>query len=102
MILEDAELTAEWKAELEQMRTRMIRLRRKLVDAIKAKSNSTDYDFIAEHRGMFSLLGLPTEVVEKLKLEDGVYMINDSRINVAGIPESRVDELTDALLAATR
>ena len=102
VILEDAELTAEWKAELEQMRTRMIRLRRKLVDAIKAKSNSTDYDFIAEHRGMFSLLGLPTEVVEKLKLEDGVYMINDSRINVAGIPESRVDELADALLAATR
>jgi aspartate/tyrosine/aromatic aminotransferase len=102
VILEDAELTAEWKAELEQMRTRMIRLRKKLVDAIKARSNSTDYDFIAEHRGMFSLLGLKPEVVEKLKLEDGVYMINDSRINVAGIPEDRVGELADALLASVK
>ncbi|MDR3476179.1 MAG: aspartate/tyrosine/aromatic aminotransferase [Devosia sp.] len=102
VILEDAELTAEWKAELELMRTRMIRLRRKLVEAIRERSNSTDYDFIAEHRGMFSLLGLPQHVVEKLKLEDGVYMINDSRINVAGIPEARVGELADALLAAMR
>jgi aspartate aminotransferase/aromatic-amino-acid transaminase len=102
IILEDPELTAEWKAELEQMRTRMIRLRQKLADAIRARSNSTDYDFIAEHRGMFSLLGLPEPVVQKLKLEDGVYMINDSRINVAGIPEDRVGELADALLAAAR
>ena len=102
VILEDPELTAEWKAELEQMRQRMIRLREKLVYAIRAHSNSTDYDFIAEHRGMFSLLGLPQDVVEKLKLEDGVYMINDSRINVAGIPEDRVGELARAMLAATR
>jgi len=102
IILTDPELTAEWKAELEAMRTRMIRLREKLAEAIRARSNATDYDFIAEHRGMFSLLGLPPAVVEKLKLEDGVYMINDSRINVAGIPENRVGELADALLAATR
>ena len=51
---------------------------------------------------MFSLLGLPPDVVEKLKVEDGVYMINDSRINVAGIPEDRVGELADYLLAAVR
>ncbi len=102
VILEDPELTADWKAELEQMRSRMIRLRGKLADAIRARSNATDYDFIAAHRGMFSLLGLPEDVVEKLKLEDGVYMINDSRINVAGIPEDRVGELADALLGATR
>jgi aspartate aminotransferase/aromatic-amino-acid transaminase len=102
IILNDPELTAEWKAELETMRTRMIRLRQKLAAAIRERSNSTDYDFIAEHRGMFSLLGLPEEVVTRLKREDGIYMINDSRINVAGIPENRVGELADALLAATR
>ena len=73
----------------------MKRLRVKLADAIRRKSNSKDYDFIAEHSGMFSLLGLPQSVVEKLKREDGVYMINDSRINVAGIPEDRVGELAD-------
>jgi len=102
IILEDKDLRAEWEAELTAMRERMNRLRVKLASAIRQKTNSKDFDFIAEHSGMFSLLGLPGEVVEKLKTEDGVYMINDSRINVAGIPESRVDELADKLLAAIR
>ena len=100
IILEDKELRAEWEAELNQMRERMQRLRVKLAEAIKRKSNSKDFDFIAEHSGMFSLLGLPQDVVEKLKKDDAVYMINDSRINVAGIPEDRVDELADFLIAA--
>ena len=88
------------RAELNQMRERMQRLRVKLAEAIRRKSNSKDFDFIAEHSGMFSLLGLPQDVVEKLKKDDAVYMINDSRINVAGIPEDRIDELADYLIAA--
>lgn len=100
IILEDKELRAEWEAELNEMRSRMQRLRVKLADAIRQKSNSKDFDFIAEHSGMFSLLGLPEDVVTKLKLDDAVYMINDSRINVAGIPEDRIGELADKMLAA--
>jgi aspartate/tyrosine/aromatic aminotransferase len=99
-ILEDKALRAEWETELNQMRERMKRLRVKLADAIRRKSNSKDFDFIADHSGMFSLLGLPQDVVERLKKDDAVYMINDSRINVAGIPEDRVDELADFLIAA--
>lgn len=102
IILEDKDLRAEWAAELKDMRERMKRLRVKLADAIRQRSNSTDFDFIAEHSGMFSLLGLPSDVVQKLKLDDAVYMINDSRINVAGIPEDRVGELADKMLAAVR
>lgn len=102
VILEDKDLRAEWEAELTEMRERMNRLRTKLSAAIRQKSNSTDFDFIAEHSGMFSLLGLPGDVVQRLKTEDAVYMINDSRINVAGIPEDRVDELADMLLASIR
>lgn len=102
IILNDKELRAEWEAELTEMRERMKRLRVKLAEAIKARSNSADFDFIAEHTGMFSLLGLSEDVVTKLKVKDGVYMINDSRINVAGIPEDRVGELADFILAATK
>jgi aspartate/tyrosine/aromatic aminotransferase len=100
VILEDKELRKEWETELDEMRERMKRLRVKLAEAIRRKSNSKDFDFIAEHSGMFSLLGLPQGVVEALKSDDAVYMINDSRINVAGIPEDRVDELADYLIKA--
>ena len=101
-ILEDAELRAEWETELNQMRGRMIGLREKLSEAIRQRSNSKDFDFIAAHRGMFSLLGLENSVVEHLKANNGVYMIGDSRINVAGIPEDRIGDLADALLAAIK
>ena len=102
VILEDAELRAEWETELNAMRARMISLRQQLADAIRQRSNSKDFDFIAAHRGMFSLLGLTNETVEHLKAANGVYMIGDSRINVAGIPEQRVGDLADAMLAATK
>ena len=95
-------MRAEWETELNEMRGRMIRLREKLSEAIRQRSNSTDFDFIADHRGMFSLLGLPNATVEHLKAQNGIYMIGDSRINVAGIPEDRVGDLADAMLAATR
>ncbi|AVF02860.1 MULTISPECIES: aromatic amino acid transaminase [Devosia] len=101
-ILEDAELRAEWEAELADMRNRMIVLREKLAAAIRERSNSSDFDFIADHRGMFSLLGLSVEAVDHLKAENGVYMTSDSRINVAGIPEDRVGDLAEAVLAAIR
>jgi aspartate/tyrosine/aromatic aminotransferase len=102
LILNDKELRAEWETELTEMRERMKRLRVKLAAAIKERSNSADFDFIAEHTGMFSLLGLPEQVVTELKMKDGIYMINDSRINVAGIPEDRIGELADRLLEAIR
>ena len=101
-ILEDADLRAEWETELADMRNRMIVLREKLAAAIRERSNSSDFDFVADHRGMFSLLGLPVEAVDHLKAENGVYMTSDSRINVAGIPEDRVGDLADAVLAAIR
>ncbi|QQR38255.1 amino acid aminotransferase [Devosia rhizoryzae] len=101
-ILEDASLRAEWEEELALMRNRMISLRKKLADAIRDRSNSTDFDFVADHRGMFSLLGLTNDAVEHLKATNGVYMTGDSRINVAGIPEDRVGDLADAFLGAVR
>ena len=99
-ILEDVVLRAEWEEELAIMRNRMISLRKKLSDAIRERSNSTDFDFVADHRGMFSLLGLTAEAVERLKAGNGVYMTSDSRINVAGIPEDRVGALAEAFLGA--
>lgn len=101
-ILGDPALRAEWETELTQMRDRMIMLRVKLAEAIRERSNSTDFDFVADHRGMFSLLGLSNDAVEHVKAENGVYMTGDSRINVAGIPEDRVGDLAEAFLRAVR
>lgn len=99
MVLEDDGLRADWEAELEEMRLRMLRLRVQFADALRRQSNSDRFDFIASHRGMFSRLGLTEAQVERLRAEYGVYMVGDSRINVAGLPEDGMDDLAKAVVS---
>lgn len=99
IILEDKGLTASWKSELETMRQRMVSLREGFADALRRQSNSDRFDFIARHRGMFSRIGATPEQVEKLRAEHGVYMVGDSRINVAGLPEDRLDTLAASIIS---
>lgn len=97
MILEDAALTAEWKAELEEVRLNMLGLRQALADALRAETNSDRFDFVATHRGMFSRLGLTEVQVDVLRKDHGIYMVGDSRINIAGLNAKTVPILARAV-----
>ena len=99
MILQDATLTADWKAELEEVRLNMLALRRALADALRRATNSDRYDFIADHRGMFSRIGLSEAQVLKLRDKHGIYMVGDSRINIAGLNAQTVPVLAAAIAA---
>jgi aromatic-amino-acid transaminase len=98
-ILGDPELKADWMAELEEMRLRMLDLRRGLAEALRRETNSDRYDFVAAHRGMFSRLGIPPEQVAALRKDHGIYVVGDSRINVAGLPAGGLDGLARAIVA---
>jgi aspartate aminotransferase len=99
IVLEDPALRADWEAELEEMRLRMLRLRIAFAEALRRQSNSDRFDFVANHRGMFSRLGLSESQVERLRDEHGIYMVGDSRINVAGLPEDGMDSLAKAIVS---
>ncbi|MBJ2152757.1 aromatic amino acid transaminase, partial [Paracoccus sp. IB05] len=96
-ILEDAALTADWKAELEEVRLNMLGLREQLASELRKATNSDRFDFVADHRGMFSRLGLSEAQVVKLREEFGVYMVGDSRINIAGLNKGTVPVLAKAI-----
>ena len=81
------------------MRLRMLSLREGFAEALRRQSNSDRFDFLKHHRGMFSRLGATPEQVEQLRAEHGVYMVGDSRINVAGLPEHDLDQLAAAILS---
>lgn len=98
-ILEDPALRADWQAELEEMRQRMLGVRRALAEALRTRTNSDAFDFIADHRGMFSLLGIPREQVARMREEKAVYAVGDSRINIAGLNAETIETLVDALVA---
>lgn len=97
MILEDADLTADWKAELEEVRRNMLGLRKQLADELRRATNSDRFDFVAQHRGMFSRLGLTEAQVNRLREEHGIYMVGDSRINIAGLNAKTVPVLAAAI-----
>ncbi|MBM2292436.1 aspartate/tyrosine/aromatic aminotransferase [Sulfitobacter pseudonitzschiae] len=100
MILTDDELRADWQAELEEVRLGMLNLRKQLAGELKRLSNSDRFDFLAEHRGMFSRLGTTPELVEKLRVDHGIYMVGDSRMNIAGLNETTIPVLARAIIDA--
>lgn len=98
-VLQDADLTADWKAELEETRNGMLGLRAQLAEELRKATNSDRFDFVARHRGMFSLLGLTEAQVARLREEFGIYMVSDLRINIAGLNVATVPILARAVAA---
>ena len=100
MILNDQDLTAEWKTELEEMRTGMLGLREHLAAELRQRTNSDRFDFFAQHRGMFSRIGASPEQVQEMREKNGIYMVGDSRLNIAGLNATTVPLLAEAIVAA--
>lgn len=96
-ILTDPTLRADWMAELEEVRLNMLTLRTGLADALRLATNSDRFDFVADHRGMFSRLGLTEDQVNILRETHGIYMVGDSRINIAGLNARTLPILATAI-----
>lgn len=97
-VLTNPDLRADWEAELEAIRLSMLGLRTQLADELRTLSGSDRFGFLAQHRGMFSRLGASPEAVEKLRVEHGIYMVGDSRINLAGLNAQSVPVLARAII----
>lgn len=97
MILTDKALHQSWIQELEETRLSMINLRQQLANELRQKIGSDRFGFLASHRGMFSKLGISSDLVEKMRTDFGVYMVGDSRINIAGLNLETVPLLANAI-----
>lgn len=97
-ILNDADLRADWQAELEDVRGGMLRLREQLAAELRNLSGSDRFDFVAQHRGMFSRLGASPQQVARIKEEFGIYMVGDSRLNIAGLNDQTIPILARAII----
>ena len=98
IVLNDKDLRSDWMSELEDIRTSLLNLRVQLADELQKISGSDRFSFIASHRGMFSRLGATPSQVEKMRKEFGIYMVSDSRFNVAGLNNETVPALAKAII----
>jgi aspartate aminotransferase len=95
LVLDDAALKQEWQQELEFVCARMNRLRKLLADRLNDAQSVKDFTFVGESKGMFCFLGITEEQVLQLRSEYGIYLLNSTRINIAGVSEANVDVIVD-------
>lgn len=84
-IFADAGLRSDWIRELDAMRARIADMRNLLAEQLRLATGDKSFDFIGTQRGMFSLLGVSGAVVDRLREQHHIYMLGDSRMNLAGI-----------------
>ncbi len=90
-------LVQVWSEELRLMRERIRALRVGLADALRSVLGEPHFDFIKGQQGMFSLLGLSATAVQRLATQHHIYVAPDSRMNVAGLSEAKIEQVAAAI-----
>lgn len=97
IILRDPDMTAQWLAELDDMRARMRGVR----DALAAAGTAGRIDLtpLGTQNGLFAMLPVTKDEVTRLREEHGIYMAASGRINIAGLTSANLPKFIAALAA---
>src|SRR3990170_1530171 len=98
-ILLDPALRARWEDEVTAMRERINGNRARFVEGLEGAGAPIEPAPLLRQRGMFSLLGLTTEQVARLRTEFGVYVVGRGRVNVAGLTGRNIGPACAAIAA---
>lgn len=99
LILEDEALTADWLAELDEMRDRMRQVRARLAAA--GVAGAVDLTPLGGQNGLFSIVPLSKDQVLEMREKHGIYMAGSGRINVAGLTMGNIDKFIGAVADVT-
>ena len=97
-VLSSSQLRSSWEVELGQICERINGLRGQFQEALTA-ATGRDFGFIGTEHGMFSFLGLSVEQAQRLREEQSVYMLDSSRINIAGLNANNLGRVVEAVAA---
>ncbi len=95
-ILQSKDLKETWADELYEMQKRLKTLRRNFVDKLKEKGLE-EYAYIEKDRGLFSLMGLSKEQVIQLREEYAIYIVENSRLNIAALSSTNMDYVAESI-----
>lgn len=97
-ILGDKSLRKMWVEELNEMRDRMIDLRRIFSDELSVQGSEVMAAAVKNQNGMFSTLPVSKSQAEALRKKHSVYMTNSGRINIAAATAENIPRLATAIL----
>lgn len=101
LLLEDDGMTSVWQEELDEMRSRMRRVR----DRLAAADNEVpglNLAALGEQNGLFAMLPLSKDQIASLREDHGIYMAGSGRINVAGLHQGNIEKFIAALGEVTK
>ena len=96
-ILSDEELTKTWQDEVVEVCQHVQSLRKTFTQQLNQKQSKKDFSFITQNLGMFSYLGIELEEALQLRSKHGVYILNSTRMNIAGLSSNNMDYVTDSI-----
>ena len=99
VVLEDEDLTQQWAEELMSMRNRITSVRQSLAAA--GRAGAVDLTPLGLQKGMFAMLPVSKEQVQRLREDHAVYMAGSGRINVAGLTMDNIDRFVAAIADVT-
>ncbi len=82
----------EWLGDLREARTIISDKRSLMLTHLPKRFRNS-----VSGNGMFAMLPLTPEQVDELKLQHQVFLTRDGRINIAGIPKKRIEELCEKI-----
>lgn len=91
-----------WESELGDMRERIFSMRRAIHDGLKGRVEDHTLARYLNQRGMFTYTGLSAERVDRLRESYGVYLLRSGRMCVAGLNQSNVGIVADAVAGVLR
>jgi aspartate aminotransferase len=96
-ILNDPELSQQWQTELAQMRERINDVREQFAMKLASRIDHGRFNFIPNQSGMFSFLGIDQDQISRLREEFSIYMVDSSRINIAGLNSRNIDYVCNSI-----
>ena len=96
-VLNDADLTSQWEAELKEMRERIIKMRQILNEKLSQALPAHDFSYLVKQQGMFSYTGLTAEQVDILKDKYGIYLVRSGRMCAAGLNLNNIDYVAESI-----
>ncbi|CCJ30827.1 unnamed protein product [Pneumocystis jirovecii] len=97
LILNDEQLTQEWKNNLLEMSSRIKRMRMLLYDNLTRLGTPGSWEHIINQKGMFSYTGLNKKHIQRLMDEFHIYILYTGRISMSGLRSDNVEYVAKAI-----
>ncbi|KAI9162691.1 putative aspartate aminotransferase/Glutamic oxaloacetic transaminase AAT2/GOT1 [Paramyrothecium foliicola] len=102
LIMTNEKLGKQWSEDLITMSGRIKKMRQLLYERLCEQGAPGNWIHIIRQSGMFGFLGLSSAVVTELREKHHIYMADSSRVSIAGLNESNVTYVANAIAECVR